>query len=410
MLFYLLDTNPLKPEGWDLVNPNHGDVPKDDPLYWTENLDEICLEDLLKYDFVFISSHTVTDFTEDDNAKLQEFVAKGGCLWIDDCGGMVVSNFFINFEFVGYVEESAKSAADLSHPVFNSVYPLSNEEISVLGQPGYGGHIQNYDPSFQVLLKNGIDDTPDMLMKEHGSGLVFISADDYGCAINDFSEYDNPEDYKFIYNIMSITGQVFPPSECSEDDSGEMDIEGAVTMIGREVRIPVRIQNAPSDAYSFGFEFTYDAGVLQPVGFEPGELVGSFEAVEIGMIEPGRLIVGGYCDEAAIAQDSSGYLAWISFIVIGGQENSCYPFQLENLKDDIVHFSTTGGCLCIHECNGDLNDDGQVTPADALLAFRCYLRTDYCIGCSDADRNGEVTPADARCIFLKYMGKPSCLD
>jgi spore coat protein CotH len=60
--------------------------------------------------------------------------------------------------------------------------------------------------------------------------------------------------------------------------------------------------------------------------------------------------------------------------------------------------------------NGDLNEDGTITPADALVAFRCYLGSDTCPDGADVNKDGSVTPADALCLFKKYLGQPSCLD
>ncbi|MEW5803687.1 MAG: dockerin type I repeat-containing protein [bacterium] len=72
-------------------------------------------------------------------------------------------------------------------------------------------------------------------------------------------------------------------------------------------------------------------------------------------------------------------------------------------------------CLSCHDseqrCNGDANQDGGVTPADALLIFKCYLDIGICPSqCADVNKDGGVTPADALCIFKRYLGLPSCLD
>ncbi|MFH0924446.1 MAG: putative Ig domain-containing protein [bacterium] len=61
------------------------------------------------------------------------------------------------------------------------------------------------------------------------------------------------------------------------------------------------------------------------------------------------------------------------------------------------------------DCDGDLNEDGNITPQDALIAFRCYLGLDTCPECADVNGDGSVTPSDALCIFKKYLGQPSCL-
>ncbi|MEW5804453.1 MAG: alpha-2-macroglobulin family protein [bacterium] len=60
-------------------------------------------------------------------------------------------------------------------------------------------------------------------------------------------------------------------------------------------------------------------------------------------------------------------------------------------------------------CSADLTGDGQITPADALYAFRCYLGYGPCPGCADVNRDGMFSPADALCLFQKFLGQPSCL-
>lgn len=61
-------------------------------------------------------------------------------------------------------------------------------------------------------------------------------------------------------------------------------------------------------------------------------------------------------------------------------------------------------------CNGDLNGDGDITPSDALIAFRCYLGSGECTPCMDVTKDDDVTPSDALCLFKKYLGTPNCLD
>jgi len=61
-------------------------------------------------------------------------------------------------------------------------------------------------------------------------------------------------------------------------------------------------------------------------------------------------------------------------------------------------------------CNGDLNKDGSITLADALIIFNCYFELGPCTECCDADGNGRVTPADALCLFQRYLGISSSVD
>ena len=69
--------------------------------------------------------------------------------------------------------------------------------------------------------------------------------------------------------------------------------------------------------------------------------------------------------------------------------------------------------------DGDVNQNGSVTAADALLAFQQALnlvQLDACqLGIADvfplsATPDGNITASDALCIFQKALGLPSCLD
>ncbi|MEW5800949.1 MAG: chitobiase/beta-hexosaminidase C-terminal domain-containing protein [bacterium] len=58
---------------------------------------------------------------------------------------------------------------------------------------------------------------------------------------------------------------------------------------------------------------------------------------------------------------------------------------------------------------GDMNNDGIVTPADSLTAFRCYLGAGSSCNRADVNLDGTITPSDALCIFKRYLGLPNCM-
>jgi beta propeller repeat protein len=200
------------------------------------------------------------------------------------------------------------------------------------------------------------------------------------------------------------------PIECGEDESGNLNIPGTMGKVGQEVLIPVQIQAAPNEVSALGFEVAYKPSVLEYTGYQIGDLVTSFPMFEVNSIGSGRLIVGGVSPEQSIPQGASGTVVLLKFIVRGGMEGSCYPLKLENLTDHLSQFSVTPGCFCIHNCDGDQNGDGSITPSDALAAFKCYLGSGPCGDCSDVNGDGSVTPSDALCLFRKYLGQTSCLD
>ncbi|MFH1562512.1 MAG: DUF4159 domain-containing protein [Nitrospirota bacterium] len=202
MMFYNLDTDLLKPTGWELVNPLAPAVPKTDPNYWTVNLSTTLVSDLQQYDVLFFSGHAAFTLTDDHRDKMEQFVSNGGKLWIYDCGYLDVYNFFLNFQFESYQAHELKDAVNNTHPLISCIYSLSDAEIDVLGHPEYGSWVYDFDGKvFETVVINQNSQTPDVICAQHGSGVVIVSADDYGCALD---EYPDPlkATYKFAYNLI----------------------------------------------------------------------------------------------------------------------------------------------------------------------------------------------------------------
>lgn len=199
---------------------------------------------------------------------------------------------------------------------------------------------------------------------------------------------------------------------CGEADGGILDIGDASAKIGEEVEIAVRVQGAPNPILSFGLDVIFNPRVLKYLDYSEATTSGSFEDIDVNMKGNGRLRIGGYDPKAkAIEEGYDGDIVLLKFKVLGGEENWSYPVLVEELKDDMADWPSTGGCLTIlSACDGDLNGDGGITPSDALDAFKCYLGSGECGYCFDVNKSGEITPADALCIFQTYLGLPSCLN
>ncbi|MEW5803265.1 MAG: hypothetical protein AB1847_14305 [bacterium] len=186
--------------------------------------------------------------------------------------------------------------------------------------------------------------------------------------------------------------------------------------VGQEIRVPIKIQNMPIEIHFLILYIIYDKNAFEFTGLEKSELTESLDVkggddrdtifsdlnqLQIVMIDIGEQGQG-------IPKGASGDLAWMKFKIKTEEEGRCYAFQFHPTHHPGPY--EEGGCLCIQKCDEDLNEDGQVTPEDALIAFRCYLESGPCLECSDVDKNGMVTPQDALCILQKYLGAPSCLD
>ncbi len=199
---------------------------------------------------------------------------------------------------------------------------------------------------------------------------------------------------------------------CEEDDSGALDIPGTRGAPGGTVTIPVRIQSAPNDVSSLGFE-VFPPSVLAFTGYTTGPLVEDFDFFDCNVPadKPNVVRCGGFKAEGGIAAGASGDVVSLTFDVSPDCEG-IWTVGLQELKDDIASWSATHGCFdCSFTC--DVNGDGEVTPQDALCAFQKYLGIcpTACGPCQDifCDVTGDndCTPGDALEIFREYLGLPS---
>ena len=95
------------------------------------------------------------------------------------------------------------------------------------------------------------------------------------------------------------------------------------------------------------------------------------------------------------------------------------PFSLTLLILVVIGFPTFSGAQQTCQSNGDVDQNGSVTAADALLAFQqalsltelspCQLTIANVFHQSD-NLDSAITASDALCIFQKALGLPSCLD
>ncbi len=239
---------------------------------------------------------------------------------------------------------------------------------------------------------------------------AFIYARDHDMA-DEHPQYDsNPME---LGAELSLCGQY--NGECEEDDTGDLDI--VVVVSCGTVTITVRIQNAPNEVDRFGFEVPYDPSILNYTGLTRGPLVENFDFFVVSNPAPGVISVGGFeVGEDKIPPGASGDLVYLYFKIIQREAGSKIPIDIRDLKDDLTGWSASNGCF---QCgyDGDINDDGEITPQDALCAFETYLEicpTSCDIPCEevcgDVNMDAETTPADALCIFQKYLQIPSCLD
>ncbi len=209
---------------------------------------------------------------------------------------------------------------------------------------------------------------------------------------------------------------------CTDNSTGALDITSADGESDEIVVHTVRIQNAPNEVVSLGFEIVYDSDLLTYTGFQTDAQsdFADFDYFDCNESSAGVILCGGYeYGDDTIAPGADTSIIDLEFSV---DESTCRDgfesgiIGLQNTVDDIAGWSMSHGCFrCGVSC--DVSGDGLCTPVDALCRIQRYL--DICpTVCGDCetlscDINGDglCTPVDALCSFQEYLDiHPNCLD
>jgi hypothetical protein len=191
---------------------------------------------------------------------------------------------------------------------------------------------------------------------------------------------------------------------------------------GNNITISIDISDNNQDISAFGLELIYDSTSFVYKGVEKGSLTSDWSLVEKNEIEPGKIKIDGCAGGGTIISPySNGNLVKLKMQVrcLGYDEETIIQLKIENYADGISNFLP-------HPCTadftfmpcprlGDVNGDGEVTPADALQAFEIYLVKIIPSFCQETTSNANcdesTTPGDAQDIFDHYMEKkilPKC--
>ena len=201
-VFYIMSQrDDLKPQGWTFVNPiaTGSEIFKNNAAYWLVNLRQTTLENLSKFDVLYLNAASTTVFFQmADRDKLRRFVDGGGCLWVDNGGGMRFSSsdayaFFL--PGVNFKSGSAGSPQVLAklHPLVTNPFYLGADEIAALCSPPPGSNFPEViDPGFQAafntlpsptipspvvaVVSSGLNTDPTVAALDYGSGRVVFTS------------------------------------------------------------------------------------------------------------------------------------------------------------------------------------------------------------------------------------------
>lgn len=303
--FYVADQrNDVKPQNWDFVNPLAPGVvtadvrdrwlardpsrpyqlgqkvTKDMAAYWEVYLSKASIQDLLQYDLLFIHNHRPTGFSPIEREKLRKLVDAGGVVWMENCGNMFIPTrepFFLeNVQLRSAGGGGQPHVYQADHPILNSPYQLSLQEVANLGDKNYAGYVistqdaanpadragngntlgLNLAPNPETLVNivantAATDQSTGLFMPyiaagNYGGGSVLITAGDSSCDINDYIGGTNAgsggnsgaysgndfvkahtEDLKFLYNIVAWGSQATSERRNNRRVASSFDSVGA---------------------------------------------------------------------------------------------------------------------------------------------------------------------------------------
>lgn len=199
------------------------------------------------------------------------------------------------------------------------------------------------------------------------------------------------------------------------------DIEGAA---GQDIEVPVKIKDNTTPIDAFGFEFQYCADKLHLLEVVKGTLSSAFSFFQYQETSPGKITIGGF-HTTTIPANSDGSIAILKLHIDACVEGETCTLTILNLVDDLAGMNACNGTFtCGIPCNlGDVNNDGSLTPGDALCAFQIYLYggtppagtacdNECALYAADVNCTPDgITPGDALYIFQGYLsGKSLPLD
>ncbi|MBN1999206.1 hypothetical protein JW935_16730 [candidate division KSB1 bacterium] len=211
-----------------------------------------------------------------------------------------------------------------------------------------------------------------------------------------------------------ISDANFIIGQCTSPSLQATDIKG-VNAEALTVEVLIHKNNKP--LHSFGFELAFNPEHLIFDSIQKGTLTGDWIQVDGAESSTGVVRVGGYHSQP-IPAGSDGCIAKVLFRVgcSGCTTRDQSSLSFIKLLDDIAGMNVCGGFFEYDtECTlGDVNMDGNITPADALCAFQLYLNGSEPAegsGCdsecaqksADVTCDGLTTPQDARDIFQAYV-------
>ncbi len=190
---------------------------KDDPAYWTVQIDKASLDALADFDLLVLNGHSESTLTNDERAALRYLLERGATIWINNSqrGGNQLYNFFLDppviFQPGPYDWPLPANTSTWMKPIIpdhwllSAYYPITAQETNYLrdnvgdksfilsGVAGYTGGESSQVQEVVRLIRNNADGTvshmgPSIAAGRVGNGLLILSGTDIMGAVADWFE------------------------------------------------------------------------------------------------------------------------------------------------------------------------------------------------------------------------------
>ncbi|MGE0083974.1 MAG: cohesin domain-containing protein [Desulfococcaceae bacterium] len=125
---------------------------------------------------------------------------------------------------------------------------------------------------------------------------------------------------------------------CHNALAADLEMQSTAAQAEKEMTLTFSISNAPNAVYSFGFDLSYDATLMEYKSYSfAGSLVQQFEFLHVNPFSAGKIRVGGMdAGSNIIAQNASGSLVTLTFTVL---KPGSAQISIQNQTDDIAAWS-----------------------------------------------------------------------
>lgn len=295
--------------------------------------------------------------------------------------------------------------ADAGLQIVNIANPLAPTPVGAVDTPGIAvglavagecAFVADYDAGLQII---DISDPhePKLISNVHPGDRTRRVV-----VPSDFAYVGNQTEGLLVVDLPGFTG------------AGRLCPEGTnVYATDGEAGVPVVLFGQAEPLREIGFDLKFDPDFVRFEAVEVGSTLARFDRFEATLLPSGNVVRVFAETEPSVQAAVFDTLVTFRFDLVPGAEGES-PVATTRIVG--IDASDCQVSIDITACasDGDVNEDGVLTPVDAFCAFQCALGrgeipqscrvgTDCEARVADADCNGVCTAGDALWIFERYF-------